>query len=120
MWDDHTTYTLVASLLLVAMPFAPCSFLLLVVIRPGAPSGILAPTQIAYTYPHLSIPVFHSTFDPSEDPSSAHSGDGPERSEPSGRRISPGDVTHVSVNGHGDLGDTRFSPTWPVHVSSMS
>ena len=34
--------TLIVSLLLVAMPFAPSSFLLLVV-RPGAPSSILAP-----------------------------------------------------------------------------
>ena len=33
---------LVASLLLVAMPFVPSSFLLLVV-RPGAPSSVLAP-----------------------------------------------------------------------------
>ena len=33
---------LVASLLLVAMPRAPSSFLLLVV-RPGAPSSVLAP-----------------------------------------------------------------------------
>ena len=35
---------LIASLLLVAMPFAPSSFLLLVV-RPGAPSSVLAPSQ---------------------------------------------------------------------------
>ena len=35
---------LVASLLLVAMPFAPSSFLLLVV-RPGAPTGVLAPSS---------------------------------------------------------------------------
>ena len=35
---------LVASLLLVAMPFVPSSFLLLVV-RPGAPSSVLAPSR---------------------------------------------------------------------------
>ena len=38
--------TLVASLLLVAMPFAPRSFLFLVV-RPGAPSSVLAPRILA-------------------------------------------------------------------------
>ena len=37
---------LVASLLLVAMPFAPSSFLFLVV-RPGAPSSVLAPSSDA-------------------------------------------------------------------------
>ena len=41
----------VASLLLVAMPFAPSSFLLLVVRMllvemPGAPSSVLAPTKV--------------------------------------------------------------------------
>ena len=35
---------LLASLLLVAMPFVPSSFLLLVV-RPGAPSSVLAPNS---------------------------------------------------------------------------
>ena len=37
---------LVASLLLVAMPFAPGSFLFLVV-RPGAPTSVLAPSTDA-------------------------------------------------------------------------
>ena len=37
---------LVPSLLLVAMPGAPSSFLFLVV-RPGAPSGVLAPSSDA-------------------------------------------------------------------------
>ena len=37
---------LTASLLLVAMPFVPSSFLLLVV-RPGAPSSVLAPSSNA-------------------------------------------------------------------------
>ena len=37
---------LIASLLLVAMPFVPSSFLLLVV-RPGAPSRVLAPSSDA-------------------------------------------------------------------------
>ena len=36
---------LVASLLLVAMPFVPSSFLLLVV-RPGAPSSVLTPSSV--------------------------------------------------------------------------
>ena len=39
-----TTISLVASLLLVAMPFVPSSFLLLVV-GPGAPSSVLVPTS---------------------------------------------------------------------------
>ena len=38
--------SIVASLLLVAMPFVPSSFLLLVA-RPGAPSSVLAPSSDA-------------------------------------------------------------------------
>ena len=41
--------TLVASLLLVAMPFAPSSFLFLVV-RPGAPSSVLAPSSVHHLH----------------------------------------------------------------------
>ena len=37
-------FNLIASLLLVAMPFVTSSFLLLVV-RPGAPSSVLAPSS---------------------------------------------------------------------------
>ena len=43
-WGSGVRCSLVASLLLVAMPGAPSSFLFLVV-RPGAPSSVLAPTR---------------------------------------------------------------------------
>ena len=48
---------LVASLLLVAMPGAPSSFLLLVV-RPGAPSSVLAPSN------KQQKTIFRERFDP--------------------------------------------------------
>ena len=45
-WRICVASNLRASLLLVAMPFAPSSYLLLVV-RPGAPSSVLAPSSDA-------------------------------------------------------------------------
>ena len=42
--SNYDRFDFVASLLLVAMPFAPSSFLFPVV-RPGAPSSVLAPSS---------------------------------------------------------------------------
>ena len=58
---EQFSSNLIASLLLVAMPFAPSSFLLLVV-RPGAPSSILAPTNSDGFQPKSNFPFLLSLF----------------------------------------------------------
>ena len=49
------------AVLLVAMPFVPSSFLLLV-IRPGAPSSVLAPSSDALVASFLLLVVIASTL----------------------------------------------------------